>query len=184
MADADPTNQGLVPSPALSDPATPARRFLEAAAANPAPLPADYSPPDSVRRLAEVIFTNRAASFVELAESAGVNRTTIWRLLQDKHAVKWVVEQGSAVAAAGLGAVHARLLHLALTSRSPSALEIYLKRFDPEYRKDNHPGGGTTINSQFTQITHMSPKELESFIRHKERQGGFLDTNRQSQKAD
>jgi len=184
MADADPKNQGPVPATALSDPASPARRFLDVAAANPAPLPADYSPPDSVRRLAEVVFTTQAASFVELAELAGVNRTTIWRLLQDRNAVRWIVEQGTAVASAGLGAVHARLLHLALTSRSPSAIEIFLKRFDPEYRKDNHPGGGTTINSQFTQITSMSPGELEAFVRHKKRSGGFIDDHGQDKAAD
>jgi hypothetical protein len=180
MPESPPAN---LPSP-LNDPASPARRFLEAAAANPAPLPADYSPPDSVRRLAEVIFTNQATSFIELAEAAGVNRSTIWRQLQDKNAVKWIVEQGSAVAAAGLGAVHARLLHLALTSRSPSAIEIYLKRFDPDYRKESHGPGGTSINAQFAQVLTMSPTELEAFVKHKKRQGGFGDDSGQSQKAD
>lgn len=184
MADTDPKNQGPLTPPALIDPASPARRFLEAAAANPAPLPADYSPPDSVRRLAEVIFTNQATSFIELAEAAGVNRSTIWRQLQDKNAVKWIVEQGSAVAAAGLGAVHARLLHLALTSRSPSAIEIYLRRFDPEFKKESHASSGTNISAQFAQVLTMSPGELEAFVKHKKRQGGFGDDSGQSQKAD
>jgi len=169
---------------ALHDPATPARRFLAAASANPSPLPADYSPPDAVRRVAEVIFTEKAESFIELAEHAGVHRSTIWRFLQDPNAVKWIVEQGTAVASAGLGAVHARLLHLALTSRSPSAIEIYLRRFDPEFRKEQSGSGGTTINSQFAQVLTMSPGELEAFVRGKKRRGGFLHDSGSGTDAD
>lgn len=175
MPESTPAN---LPSP-LNDPATPARRFLSAAAANPTQLPPDYSPSEAVQRVAEVLFTSKAASFVELAEDAGVSRTTIWRFLQDPHAVAWIVQKGTAVAAAGLGAVHARLLDLALTSRSPAAIEIYLRRFDPEFRKESGTNPATTINSQLTQVLTMSSRELEAYVRTKKRQGGFVEDHSQ-----
>jgi hypothetical protein len=106
-------------------------------------------------------------------------------LLQDKDACKWIVEKGSAVASAGLGAVHARLLHLALTSRSPAAIDIYMRRFDPEYAKDSKPAAGTTtVNSQLTQILTMSSAELEAYVRNKRRTNGFADDRGKGQVPD
>lgn len=94
-------------------------------------------------------------------------------MANDPEAVKWVVAHSTKAAEMGLGLVHARLLQLALTSRTPAALELYLKRFDPEFRQSQPGGGGMTINAQVAAVANMSPQELERFIEAKRRKEGL-----------
>ena len=168
------------PAPLPTEELEPAERFVaEAAKASDDDL-RSFRPTPAHEKLAEHLFTSQAASFLQLAESAGVDRTTIWRTLKNPAAAKWIVSQATGAVEFGLGAVHSRLLHMALTSRSPSFIELYLRRFDPEFKK-NAAEGGTTINAQYAMIQAMSPKELEAFVSLKRRQEGvFVGANKSS----
>lgn len=155
---------GAVPDQELDPP----ERFLAVAAKAE---PGHFRPTPVHEKLAEHLFTSQASTFLDLAEAAGVSRTTIWRTLQDPKACAWICSKATQAVEFGLGAVHARLLNMALTSRSPSFMELYLKRFDPEFKKAD-VSGGTTINQQFNMIKEMSQAELDAFVRQKRRKEG------------
>ena len=154
-----------------SDPTGPGNRL--AALANTA-TPEDiqnFKPAQIHWALAGALSVEAAASFTELAEKAGVSRSRLYEILNDPAATNWIVAQGTRLAHAALGAVHARLLHLALTSRSPAAIKLYLQRFDPEFKEAiaETRDLAKTINSQLNFIQTMSPTELENFIALKRR---------------
>ena len=132
-----------------------------------------FKPDDSHLKLAAVLFEANCPTWIELAEKAGVSRTQLWRITKDPAACAWLVAHGTKAAETGLGAVHARLLQLALTSRSPAAVELYLKRFDPNYAAKVAATGDTNITAEFATILQMSPTELDSFLRHKRRSSGL-----------
>lgn len=179
-------------SPALSDLAG-ANRFPLVPVVHPATEPLDpasaiidaatrstgapYTPTDAVMKLADVVFEANAPTWLELAAASGVSRTQLWRIAKDPDACAWIVAHGTHMAELGLGAVHARLLQLALTSRSPSAIELYLKRFDAEYSKRTAVQGDSVINAEMAAIVQMSSTELENFLRHKRRSTG-IDNDR------
>lgn len=149
----------------------PLSRFLERAAKLPAP-PAGYTPTPAALKLADALFTSSAPSFVALAEHVGLSRTALYDLLRDDAAVAWIVSHGTGAAAAGLGWVHSRLLELALTSRSPSAIELYLKRFDPEFTARNTPTNQTNVQNNLSFIQGMDDKELRAFLNQRRRSLG------------
>ena len=132
-----------------------------------------FKPDDSHLKLAAVLFEANCPTWIELAEKAGVSRTQLWRITKDPAACAWLVAHGTKAAETGLGAVHARLLQLALTSRSPAAVELYLKRFDPNYAAKVAATGDTNITAEFATILQMTPTELDSFLRHKRRSAGL-----------
>ena len=174
MVDPAPPNQSLDSTILPSADGSPVGRFLEVAASS-APVAEAFQPTDTHRRLAETLFESGAESFVGLAEASGVSRTTLWRILKDPPAVKWIVSHSTRAAEAGLGLVHARLLNMALTSRSPAAIELYLKRFDPEYKRAE--SGVPAVAQQFNVIANMSDVELEAFLRRTRQKAGFGGTN-------
>jgi hypothetical protein len=148
-------------------------RFLErAASVTPSP---GYVPTPAAIKLADVLFTAGAPTFVELAAQAGISRTALYDLLKSDDAVVWITAHGTGVAAAGLGFVHARLLELALHSRSPAAIELFLKRFDKGYQ----PAGPTTQTNIQTNnlafVSSMSDQELRSYLQQKRRTSGKLE---------
>lgn len=149
----------------------PVTRFLERAAKLPAP-PAGYTPTPAALKLADALFTSSAPSFVALAEHVGLSRTALYDLLKDDAAVAWIVSHGTGAAAAGLGWVHSRLLELALTSRSPSAIELYLRRFDPAFTARDAPANQTNIQNNLSFVTSMSDDELRAFLTQKRRSSG------------
>lgn len=117
------------------------------------------------------------ASYVDLAAEAGVSRKALYELLKNPAAVAWVAANslGTRAADAAVGLVHARLLHLALTTRSPAVLELYLKRFDSDYRRDSGGIHVHTDNALFQTIQSMSTSELEAFLRQRRRKQGVHD---------
>jgi hypothetical protein len=128
-----------------------------------------FSPSPSHIKLAETIFESGAPTFTELAANSGISRTHLYRILDDPDACAWILAHAKKVAAFGLSAVYARLLHLSLTSRSPQAIELFLRRFDPDF-KDKDATVHASGPSQFNFITSMDPAELEAFLRLKRRQ--------------
>lgn len=167
-------------TPALLDPTGPPARFLEAAAT--APPSTDYAPTESDEKLAVHLFAVNADSFVALVETSGVSRTTIWRTLKDPAACAWITAHATKLAEAGLGAVHARLLHLALVSKTPAAIELYLKRFDPGYKSASSVAP-LNVNGDHANIISMSSEELTKFVSLKTRAGGFDKDARSNDKT-
>lgn len=167
-----------VPLSAEVGPQDPQERFLAVAAK--ADSMEGFRPTPVHEKLAEHLFTSQASSFADLVEASGVHRTSIWRTLQDPKACAWICARATEAVKFGLGAVHSRLLQMALTSRSPAFMKLYLERFDPDY-SSRVAEGGTTINAQYAMIQAMSPKELEAFVSLKRRQEGvFVGANKSS----
>lgn len=126
-----------------------------------------------MERLASVLFEQHCPTFSALAATAAVDRSHAYTLLDDPHACAYLCERGRKFAEAALGSVHARLTELALTSRSPAAIELFLKRFDPDFKTDKPAAvtvNGTNVLIQ--QVSSMSDAELEAFLNHKKQQHG------------
>lgn len=143
--------------------------ILDAAASAQPSAPGAFQPTEAHQKLAATLFETTSSTFVQLAESAGISRSTLWRILKDKAACAWIVANATNAAAFGLGAVHARLLQMALTSRSPEAIRLYLQRFDPDFSAGKDIGTLNAPNSQIAFVASMSPAELEAFLKQKRR---------------
>lgn len=142
-----------------------------AATADPEKLQ-EFQPTNTHRAIAgALLFGPANATITKLAEKAGLSRQTVSTCLQDPEAVAWIVAQHTTHKDTCLAVVHARLLHLALTSRSPAALKLYLQRFDPEFQKFEHNKQvKREVYQQFAQVLNMSQDELERWLSLKERQ--------------
>lgn len=134
-----------------------------------------YSPSESDTKLAAVLFESNCPSFTDLANQAGISRTTLWRIVSNPDACAWLVENSTKAAGSLLGAVHARLAHLALTSPSPYALELYMRRFDPHFTKSGADNPDMKINAELAVVTQMTSAELEKFISLKRQKAGIID---------
>lgn len=104
-----------------------------------------------------------SSSFTELASHAGVSLRTLQRALSDPAALQWMVAQATRVAEARLGAVHSRLLSIALTGKPAQALaaiRMYLERFDPAMKQQRVlEKGHNTFN-----FDSMSEAELNAIV--------------------
>jgi len=148
----------------------PQRRIVQRAASASDP---GFVPTEALKRLGAVAFEGTAESFVELSKAAGVDRSHLYDLIANPAACAWLVAHGKSAAAAGLGAVHARLLELALSSRSPAAIELYLRVHDPDFKeKTQAPTNITATNVLVQQVSSMSDSELSAFLNHKRNQLG------------
>ena len=158
------------PASLQPEPATPREAIIQRAA-EATPAAADFQPDESHRKIAAALLDADFSTWSELAEKAGVGRTTLWRAGKDPAACLWLTEQIAGVARASLGAIYSRLFRLAMTSRSPQAIELFLRRFDPDFKKDAGPVDNS-INAEFATIVQMSPTELEKFVALKARKAG------------
>lgn len=164
----------IQPDQALK-PTTPAEKVLAAAVVTDAAAVQDFRPSPAHFKLAQSLFETGAQTFVELAAKSGVSRTTIWRLLQEPGAAAWLASYSAQATKLGIGLVHARLLHLALTSRTPAAIELYLKRFDDEFREKSALTGDLNVTADVANVLNMSNAELERFVELKRRAIGKGD---------
>jgi hypothetical protein len=175
VAAGGPAEPDLVGGPDLTpvrvEPNTP-REAILARAADAPPAAVDFKPTDAHHKLAAALLDGDCNTWLELAEKSGVGRTTLWRVGKDPAACLWLSEQLAGVARASLGAIYSRLYRLAMTSRSPAAIELFLRRFDPEFKKDAGPVDNS-INADFAVVTQMSASELEKFVALKARRAGL-----------
>jgi hypothetical protein len=123
----------------------------------------EYQPSQNVRALAGSMFHGVAPKLIELAEGAGLSQSTVYRILKDPAAVHWIVSHGTNLASAALGAVHARLFQMAMTSRAVGPMRLYLERFDPEFKKQRVLEQGR--NTQLNFIQEMTDAELGRWIK-------------------
>lgn len=93
-----------------------------------------------------------------LAEQAGVDPKTLRKVLREPAALLWIVSQASTLAEARLGAVHARIYNMAMTSRSATWAKLFLERFDKDYKNQKilERGGA----QQFNFLQEMGTDEL------------------------
>jgi hypothetical protein len=166
---------GPVPrAPAKAEPLDPKSAIIQRAA-DATPAAADFQPDESHRKIAAALLAagdGDFSSWRELAERADVGRTTLWRASQNPAACLWITEQLAGLARASLGAVYSRLFRLAMTSRSPQAIELFMRRFDPDFKKETGPVDNS-INAEFAVVTQMSAQELEKFVELKARKAGI-----------
>jgi len=163
--------------PAKAEPLDPKSAIIQRAA-DATPAAADFQPDESHRKIAAALLDGDFSTWSELAERAGVGRTTLWRVSKDNNACLWLTEQIAGVAKASLGAIYSRLFRLAMTSRSPQAIELFMRRFDDGFKKESGPVD-QSVNAEFAVVTQMSAAELEKFVQLKVRKAG-LDTNKSS----
>jgi len=156
---------------AKAEPNTPREAIVQRAADAP-PAAVDFQPTDTHRTIASALLEADFSTWSELAQRAGIGRTTLWRVAKDPAACLWLTEQIAGVAKASLGAVYSRLFRLAMTSRSPAAIELFLRRFDPDFKKDSGPVD-QSVNAEFAVVTQMSAQELEKFVQLKARKAGL-----------
>lgn len=122
----------------------------------------EYSPSESAQKLAEALFHETSPTLARLAERAGISRSSLYRVLAEPAAVHWIVNHGTNLAQAALGAVHARLFELAMTSDKVAPLRLYLERFDPEFKKQKALTDGH--NTQINFVAEMSDAELQRMV--------------------
>jgi len=163
---------GPIPrAPAKAEPLDPKSAIIQRAA-DATPAAADFQPDESHRKLSVALLEGDVSTWSELAEKAGIGRTTLWRIAKDPAACLWLTEQIAGVAKASLGAIYSRLFRLAMTSRSPQAIELFMRRFDDGFKKESGPVDNS-VNAEFATIIQMSPTELEQFVKIKSRRAGL-----------
>src|ERR1051326_368063 len=128
-----------------------------------------FKPSDAHTKLADVLIEGHAGSFLDMADKAGLSRSTLYSIVSQPEAVAWIVEKAAKTAKFGLAAVYARLLERALESRSSAWMKLFLEVFDPTYQS-HQVESGVTHNTQFNIINGMSDQELRSFVEQKSRQ--------------
>lgn len=138
---------------------TPVARVVALAQSDPTPIAADFEPTESHRALAAALTAEGVNTIAELAEKAGVARSTVYRTFEDKEAIKWIVSHSAGLMKSALPAVHAHLLHKALNDKGTSAMKLFLQRFDEEFKPQTQSISGENI--QVNQYGSYSLDELE-----------------------
>lgn len=159
-ASPDPVPEGAAVPPILT------RMASIASTASPDALRA-FEPSSTHRALVGALIEAQPESLVDLATKAGVVPSTLYRTLENPVAVAWIVAEAARVVKVGLAGVYGRLFHMAMTSRKSSWLELFLKRFDPDYRDGK--GASLTLKSgdQEAKFENWTTAELEAFVKHK-----------------
>lgn len=106
-------------------------------------------------------------SFRELAIGAGITESQFLSILKQPEACSWIVAHTADICRFGLAAVYSRLLNLALTSKSPQWALLFLRRFDPEFQRQNTPVAAVQINQNT--FSDYSNQELEAHLAQKRR---------------
>lgn len=124
-----------------------------------------YKPTEAVLKLSQHLFCDGAPTAIALAQQAGISRAQLYRIAEDPDASAWLVRNGAQVAGTLLGAVHARLTELALSGKNVQAIELYLRRFDPEFARGAKASSGEfNLNAEIANVLAMSPDELTKFV--------------------
>lgn len=137
----------------------PVARVVAIAQSDPTPIAADFQPTESHRALASALTAEGIGTIAELAEKAGVARSTVYRVFEDRDAIKWIVSHSAGLMSSALPAVHSHLLHKALNDKGVAALKLFLLRFDPDFKPQTQSISGENI--QVNQFGSYSLDELE-----------------------
>lgn len=147
-----------VPSP--SPPA--ARLSAIASTADPADsLSYDLTAKDVA--LAGALFTSGAPDFASLALAAGLTPADLSRVCASPARAAAIIAHADKAATFGRAAVYARLLNMALTSRSATWAKLYLERFDDVYK--NHKLAESATYNQNNYVSSMTDTELQAFLK-------------------
>lgn len=138
-------------------------------------VPTDFEPSESLKQIAGALCESTADTWGELAEQAGVSRSTLHRVLADPSSLQWLASEASRLVAGHLGAVHLALLQKALSSNNPAFVRLYLLRFDPEFQKTEIAARGR--NTQVNNFESMSPAELNKHIQREIRKLGLVSNS-------
>jgi len=125
----------------------------------------NFEPTATHEAIAGALNEPGSKTLIELSQKAGVSPRTVQRAISDPAALSWMVSQASCLAEARLGAIHARLLHMALKAKSPGWLKLYLERFDPEFKKQKILERGGAHQNNF--IGDMDSVELVKLLQRK-----------------
>lgn len=120
------------------------------------PTPAHYAIADALND--QTAFTNTAA----LAEAADCSIRTLQRAISSPAVLSWIIAQQTSIVESRLGAIHARIFDMAMTSRSSSWAKLFLERFDVEFKKQKVLERGHNQQNNF--LGDMSHDELVKSI--------------------
>jgi hypothetical protein len=157
----------ISPSAPVSESAPVARLESIANSADPRSF-TTYKPTNSDRALAGAILTSHAKTFAELSHTAGISDATLERMLDDPARCAWIVSRSREGARFGRAAVYARILDMALNSRSPAWARLFLEAFDEDFKSKETIG--TQNNTQVNVYKDYTTTELEAFIKQKSQQ--------------
>jgi hypothetical protein len=143
-----------------------ARLQSVAASADPRDI-GKYKPNSADYALTGALLSTTAPTFKALSEAAGISTDTLDRILNDPARSAWIVSRMAEGAKLARGAVYARLVDMALTSRSAAWARLFLEKFDDLKTKE---GAIATQNNQFNIYAEMSESELKAFVTQKARQ--------------
>lgn len=133
------------------------------------PTDDSFEPTQTHHAIAGALTRESIETLTELAEAAGLARSTVSRSLSDPAALRWVVSRLTHLAADSVGAAHAVLLQRALTEKNPTWMKLYLVRFDEEFKKQQVAEKGRNTLNVFGQ---MSDEELVAYIKREARKAG------------
>lgn len=160
----DKEEEGRLGAEALPSPVV--RMAHIAATADPAAL-RGYQPSSSVRTLAGTLLECEPVSFVDLADKSGMSPAQVYTILRDPTAVAWIMQESTRIAKGALSAIYARMYKMAMTAKNSSWAELFLKRFDPEFKEDG--GASLTLKDGAKSVTfeNWTTAELQAYLRQK-----------------
>lgn len=134
----------------------------------------EFEPSPAQEAIAAVLASEECPATPQaLAECAGCDVRTVQRALSMPAFLSWAASLQSRLVESRVGAVHARLLHKALTEKGAagtSAIRLYLERFDPEFKKQKVAERGGIQANSFSFVSEMDHDELHAFIARATRQ--------------
>lgn len=157
------------PTPSPGD-AAPLTRLSAIASTSDPSAPTSYKPTIADAALAGALISKRSDTFTQLASDAGVPLSTLYRIMEDPARCAWIVNRAAQCTKIGLAAVYARILDMALNSKSVSWAKLFLEKFDDDYKLRAAASAGAQTFNQLNFIGGMSDEELRSFISQKARQ--------------
>lgn len=100
----------------------------------------------------------------ELADKSNLPLVDLYAILDDPVASSWIMQQSADRFKVGLASVYARLYQMAMTSTKAQWVELFLKRFDPEFQRRTGADAGQVVNNYLAVVANMSDTELRSLL--------------------
>ena len=127
-----------------------------------------FRPTDAHRKIAGALMTQDITSMADLAEGAGYKDIRdLYKVLGRPEAVNWILTESASAIRVGLAKCYNVMLQKACEGRSVAWVELFLKRFDKEYRQAQPDS--VTVNTQNNVFANYTAGELEAFVRDKQR---------------
>ena len=129
-----------------------------------------FTPPTEMLSFVDLVFSDPSLTDVECEKRLALPRGTVDGWLRSPPASAWLAEDGVRHCHAALPRVYAVLLDRALKSTKSTWMELFLKRFDPDFSKALAASAPPAVHQQILAVLSMTEDELKNFIGVKQRQ--------------